>query len=563
MSDPRSDAPRGTGLIGRLNEGFGALAGWSFDNRYVVVGLALALLAGSLALAARVQIDSSYEAYFDPNDPTFLYYDDYLDEFGSDEVSYILYSAPHAEHGPWNYAVMQRIAELTTVLENEVPFIYEVKSLANAELMIGERDSIDIIELSDSFPESQAELLALRARYLAKPMLVGGLLSADAQYAAIIIEMDRTSTDPLEEIRLDPEGGDGLGNLYPQVTDTAISEILARPEYADLVFHHSGDVPMNAAYNVILTDEGAQLDMLTAVVIAIVLALFFRSFVGTLAPVLVVQLSVLTTVAFVVALGWELDMSFSGTPTLLTAIGVAHAVHILSEFRTRFVELGDRRAALVETLELVGTPCLLTSVTTAVGFGSMSFSPIKSLAHMGVYSAFGVLAAFVLSLTLLLAFLSFGRTTPKASSADPSGMGQGGRAMGALLGATAEFVIRRRHAIIVAFAGLLLFSIVGIAQIKVGFELAQRFLGSDAAQGRDPRHRRSDGWHGEPHPAVRQRRSGGGEEPRSAGGDRARAGMGERAGAGAQVVLARRHPRRPQPDVPRGRPRLASRSGEP
>jgi len=39
------------------------------------------------------------------------------------------------------------------------------------------------------------------------------------------------------------------------------------------------------------------------------LLFFFRSTVGVIAPVVVVQLSVIVTVAFVVLLGWKLDMT--------------------------------------------------------------------------------------------------------------------------------------------------------------------------------------------------------------------------------------------------------------
>ena len=78
---------------------------------------------------------------------------------------------------------------------------------------------------------------------------------------------------------------------------------------------------------------------------------------------------------------------------------------------------------LIETVRLVGAPSLLTSLTTAAGFASMSFVPIKSIAHMGVYSAFGVMAAFAMSLTLLMALLSFGRSEPVAASADSGGVG--------------------------------------------------------------------------------------------------------------------------------------------
>ena len=91
-------------------------------------------------------------------------------------------------------------------------------SLANVEFVEGVPDGIEIYELLEDFPESQEALLAIRDKVLGKPLYVGGLVSADARYAAIILEMDRSSVDPLEEIRLDPEGGDGLANLYPQAT---------------------------------------------------------------------------------------------------------------------------------------------------------------------------------------------------------------------------------------------------------------------------------------------------------------------------------------------------------
>ena len=217
-------------FIARSNELFGALAGWSFDHRWWVVAAGLGLLAGSLSLASRAQVDSSYEAYFDPRDPMPT----------SPTSSSARTSAPTrsptsstrrpiVEHGAFDLEVMRKIVLLTEALEDEVPFIYEVTSLANAELMVGRRGRHRDRALRDDFPETQAALLTLRERYLAKPMIVGGIVSEDGRYGAIIIEMDRSSTDPLESIRLDPEGGDGLDNLYPQVTDVAIQEILARP----------------------------------------------------------------------------------------------------------------------------------------------------------------------------------------------------------------------------------------------------------------------------------------------------------------------------------------------
>ena len=460
--------PEAGDFISRLNTIFAAIGGWSYDHRWIVFAFAGVLLGGSLVLAGQARVDNSYENYFDPEDPIYLAYEQYREDFGSDEISYILYEAPDYEYGPWNLGVMAKIVDLTSVLEDEVPFIYEVESLASAELMVGVEGGIEIHELRDGLPETQEELLALRDRYLAKPIFVGGLLSSDASHAAIIIQMDRSSTDPLEEIRLDPDGGNDLDNVYPQPTAAAISEILARPEWAGIRFYHSGDVPLNATYNIIIGEESTLLQMITLAVIAALLLFFFRSFVGVIGPIAVVQLSVMMVVAFVTAIGWKLDMSFGSAPTLITAIGIAHSVHILSEFRARFAEIGDRREALVRTLYLVGTPCLLTSVTTAIGFLAMFFVPIKSISHMAVFNAFGVVAAFVLSFTLLMAFLSFGRRVPARPLTDRQRLeAKGGAWMHACLEAVCVFVVRRRIPILVFFGAVFLLCGSGLARLVV------------------------------------------------------------------------------------------------
>ncbi len=466
--DKSRDSDSAPDPIERLNRMFAAVGAWSFDHRWIVLAGSLLLLVGALIAASQVRVDSSFESYFAAGDPAYQAYTDYRDLFGSDEISYILYTAPDAAHGIFDVRVMGQILELTTALEDEVPFIYEVRSLPNTELMEGVEDGLEINQLDDAWPIGQAELLEWRERFLAKPYIVNNVLSPDARYGAIVIEMDRSSTDPLDEIRLDPEGGDGLTNLYPQVTNNKINEILARPEFDGIVFEHSGDVPLNALYNNLITDQGLFLQGITALVIGLMLLAFFRNFMSAIGPVILVMLTVILCVAIISLLGWALDIGFSAVPTLLSAIGVAQSVHILSEFRARWPVLGERRAALIETLYLVGAPCLLTSVTTAAGFASMSFVPIKGVARMGIYSSLGVLAAFALTMTLLVVILSFGRDEPSRKVvARAKRQAKGSAVFRASLRAVANFTIRRRVPILLAFAAAFLVSIVGMSRIIV------------------------------------------------------------------------------------------------
>jgi predicted RND superfamily exporter protein len=284
------------------------------------------------------------------------------------------------------------------------------------------------------------------------------------------------SIDALDDLRLDPEGGDGLDNLYPQVTYRAIEEILARPEYAGIVFHHVGDVALNSVYNGIIGPESGWLALLTFVVIGLLLAFFFRRPVGVAGPFAVVFLAMIISFATAGLMGWNLDLMVTMLPTLIIAVGVADSVHLITEFRALHAELGDRREAARQSLYLVGAPCLLTSLTTAAGFASMSIAPIKAISHFAVYAAIGVLAAFFLSVTVLFVFLSFGRRDRDGrGTQDEVVYAKGGPRLLAALGAVARFDVRHRKRILWASAAVFIFSGMGVARLTVDSNFLTEF----------------------------------------------------------------------------------------
>lgn len=459
-----------------LNRAFAAIGTWSFDHRMVVMFGCIVLLGVSTVLASRARVDNSFEAYFDTTDPTYATYLRYRDDFGSEEISYILYSAPGLEGGPFNLEVMRKIALLTKAIETEVPFVREVTSLTNVEYVEGSDDGLDIHELLEEVPPSQSEMLEIRRRALAEPLYVDGLVSSDGNYAAAILEMELSSVDPIEKLRLDADGGDELDNLYPQVSYHAIEDILARPEFAGIEFSHVGDVSLNATYNEIIEREGPRLAVAAFAVIGLLLFGFFLSPIGVFGPLAVVVLAVVIAAASVVLLGWRIDMMFQMVPNLVIAVGVADGVHIVAEFRARFAALGDRREALRESLFLVGTPCLLTSLTTAAGFMSMAVSPIKAISHFAVCGAIGVMAAFALSLTLLFVFLSFGpRSVARELGEREKLRARGGRWFLAALAWVARFDIRHRRAILAASAVVFAISAVGISHLRVDSNFLHEF----------------------------------------------------------------------------------------
>ncbi len=397
-------------LVDKVDSSFLTLAEWSIKWRWLVVVAACVMLAVGLFFSSKVRFDNSYESFFDQSDPAYHAYLDYLNDFQSDEITYILYRVPDNVHGPFDIEVMKTIGTLTQALEDEVPFVNEATSLANVEFIRAEGDSIDVDELLINFPETQEDLLKVRETVLSKPLYVDYLVNKEANYAAIILEMSRDSTDPLEDIIYDPEkGSQDIYNLYPQVSDIKVREILARPEYQGIEFFLTGDAPMNTAYNTILTKDSTYILLSALGLIVLVSMLLFRvTLVGILGPISVVVLSLILTLGFIGIIGWDLGVMFAMVPTLLCAVGVAQSVHILLEFQRNFGITGDRKTAVKASLKKVGGPCLMAAVTTSVGFLVLYLSDLKALSELAIYASAGVMITFILSATLLVVFLARG-----------------------------------------------------------------------------------------------------------------------------------------------------------
>lgn len=463
-------------LVEILNNRFATIGEWSYDHRWIVLLLCMTALALSVYFVSGIRFDNSFEAFFDQNDPAYENFLQFREDFESDEISYILYEAPDIPHGPWSLEVMRKIGHLTNALEDEVPFIYDVTSLANAELMEGVGDDLVIHDILEAFPENQEELLVIRDKVMKKPIYINGLISQDGKAGAIIIDMAKNSIDPLEEIQLDPAKGNSLDNLYPQATHNKIEEILARPEYSEIRFYHTGDVPLNRAYNVIAQNESIKLGLISFTIIGCILFFFFRKPMGAIGPLALVFLSMILVVAFISSLGWDLDLVFIIMPTLLVAVGVADAVHIISEFQAYHAESGNRRAAIKQTLYLVGVPCMFTSITTMAGFASMSVSPIKAIKHFAVYSAFGVVGAFLLSVTFLIVFLSFGRKHPRtALTRSDKIRAKGGKRFVHAMDRISKFNMANKGLIIIISIAVTVFSILGITRLTVDSNFITEF----------------------------------------------------------------------------------------
>lgn len=165
----------------------------------------------------------------------------------------------------------------------------------------------------------------------------------------------------------------------------------------------------------------------------------------------------LWTFGTVFALGRQVDIITVIVPIFVIVMGSADGLHFITHFQDKATETEDKVVMVASALRHVGVPMILTTVSTAVGFLSLTFTGVKPIAELGVFAAVGIGFAGVISLFALPALMSRLTITPAHTTA----------ILGPRVTRALERVIAtRRPAIGLTFL-ILLFAIVFIPRLSV------------------------------------------------------------------------------------------------
>ncbi|MFT5284227.1 MAG: putative RND superfamily exporter protein [Planctomycetota bacterium] len=203
--------------------------------------------------------------------------------------------------------------------------------------------------------------------------------------------------------------------------------------------------------------------------IILVLLVIFRNLIGVIAPMMVVAISVMLMLGTVIGKGDLLNNLTAISPTVLTAVGIADAIHIVASWSVQRFRFVTKREVLVEVIRRNALPVFLTSVTTAVGFYSLMVSEIGPMGMLGYTAGLGTLAAYVVSMTLLPALLSI-VPLPKLRADELKS-----DAPGPLSLSVADWVLKKRAVILGLSAITIAVTIVGISRLKIDTDFRAMF----------------------------------------------------------------------------------------
>lgn len=298
-------------------------------------------------------------------------------------------------------------------------------------------------------PQTADEARAIRDKARRLPFLDGTLVSEDGK--AICLYLPLTRKDLSQRVYV------------------ALKEEIARLGGDDR-FYITGLPVAEDVFGVEMFVQMAISAPAAMLVIFLLMLVFFRKLVLILSPMIIAMVSVILTMGALIIAGFPVHIMSSMIPIFIMPIAVLDAVHILSEFFERYQATRDREKTIVHVMDELFSPMLYTSLTSAAGFASLALTPIPPVQVFGVFVALGILAAWVLTIAFLPAYVMFirpqtlerfGAKHAAAAGAAPA------TAMARLLHATGRLTYRQAKPILAISAVVLVVAGYGISRIEI------------------------------------------------------------------------------------------------
>ena len=346
--------------------------------------------------------------------------------------------------------------------------VVEVTSISNTDDIYGSEEGLTIEKIFEVIPETPGEMKSLRRRVLENDLFRNSFFSEDGLRTGIFVEL-----------AMDEDDSENLYSTYIE-----LERIFEENPGVDK--HYIAGFPIVAATLRTVIDQDTQRFFPFVALLAVFfLWLTFRRPSGIAVPMLVVGFSILFTLAIMVVFEVPLNTITSALPVFLISIGVADGIHMFSEYRENRIEGLPREKAVCLMLDKLALPVTMTSITTAVGFLSLTVSDIVPILTFGIFVAVGTLLAMVLSLIFIPALLM---VLPEKVSASQEGSGTDenlssgvhqvnfmDRLFQKSLDVMTAWVLRNARPVLLAALVICAISIYGLSQVKVESSLESYF----------------------------------------------------------------------------------------
>jgi uncharacterized protein len=361
------------------------------NQRWFCLGLVFCILAIGLYGLTKIESDFTYRVWFNDDNPALQQFDKFEKTFGNDDsVIFVLKFKKGDTFTVSNLSILKGLTEKMW----RIPNVIRVDSLDNVLDIRGLGDDIDISPLvpDDVSTMSKEELENLRSRISSMDRPKNFLISKDLKSVALYGNI-KPFVDQIPEY---------------EATVKKAREILENlRKKPNIEIHLTGTAPITESFK---EQTKADLKLVTPILVIVIfisIYFIFKSFLPIPLVITMIILTIISSLGIGSLAHVKLNIVTSMLPNILMAISIADSIHLLKSFQKYLQEFDDKTLAIHKAVEKVLLPTILTTLSTGLGFLSLSFSDLKPIAALGSLAFMGTFAAIFFTYFWLVPLLTF------------------------------------------------------------------------------------------------------------------------------------------------------------
>lgn len=348
-----------------------------FKHPSIYVSLLLILTGIAGFYYTTLPTETSIESLINKNDPDLIFYEKFKAQFGEDRFVAVGFTADNI----FSADNLTLIDKLTNELE-QLDGVSEVISLTTVDDFIGSDFDFIIEPLITELPANQIESDSIINRAKNNNLINKSLFNEDATASIIYIKPEKNN-DSHDQILIDS-------------IEEVVGNIMQGREY-----HLAGWPVTEVNLNRSMSKDMALFMPITYFILSVIIFFILRNIWLVVITLITMTLCVIWTLASLNMIGGAMSPMTSILPPLMMTLAIADCIHIFThqseQCSTHINILEQYKNCIVQ----LASPCFLTSLTTAIGFASLTISEIPRIRFFGLAAATGMVFEFILTMTII------------------------------------------------------------------------------------------------------------------------------------------------------------------
>lgn len=199
---------------------------------------------------------------------------------------------------------------------------------------------------------------------------------------------------------------------------------------------------------------------------SLIFFLFFRSFRATFISICILIFGVMWSFGTLGLFHYKITILTAIIPPLIIVIGITNCIFLINKYQQEIKNHSNQAKALQRVISKIGVSTLMTNMTTAIGFATFMITGNDLLYEFGLVTSINVITVYLLTLVVVPIVYSF-MAVPKEKHLKHLNKNY----LSSLLNWVEKVVRYKRNTIYIIYGLLLVFSIIGVSQMKVSGSL--------------------------------------------------------------------------------------------